>query len=47
MKISNPILGFKVASDWINVGVWVITNNTGMCFALNTEQSSGGGGGEG
>lgn len=36
LKISNPILGFKVASDWINVGVWVITNNTvpahGFCF---------------
>lgn len=36
LKISNPILGFKVASDWINAGVWVIRNNTvpalGFCF---------------
>lgn len=28
--ISNPILGFKVASDWIDAGVWVITNNASL-----------------
>jgi len=23
-------LGFKVASDWVNAGVWVITNNAAL-----------------